>query len=278
MRVIIVLILFVVGPLNALHIARFDLTELEWNGTIHQFTAKRSYEITFTDKSQPKIIDTILGHKIYVQFFFKPVYNDFGDKPGFHCVLFDSLDRNDDVDIKFIYKAGLYDAGGKVKDAKGLRRWAGKLKYYPDTSIHIAPNTWRRDNFTISVASFQAWKAVKSAKNGKVTGKELSKMYFEGQTGRPLAGKYAGKIGPDELELVVDPIRYQWDGEVWMEVVIRLFIKMPDGKKMEILAQAFDSRDRNVEYKNRQIRNAYEVRDADNIFYMLIQGIKILPY
>jgi hypothetical protein len=165
----------------------------------------------------------------------------------------------------------------KVQDETGLRKWEGKLRYTPDTSVHLKRPAWRQDNYTFKIGTFRAWNAQAEVK-GNNNNRVLKNLYFQGLTGEKTALQSGGKYGNENYYMRVDPVRYQWAGEAWMEITVRLFKLQTDGMYLEILAHTFNSKDKNVFYSNVHHDNAYEVRDKQNKYYMLFTEVLIIPY
>ncbi len=277
-RVFFLIVLSVSLQLHADHIARFEVKELEWNGTLKKYGNGRKVEAKFSHNSTPVYIDSFAGSALFVKFVFAPVFSDKGQKPAFYAIVFDSNHRDQQLFSKSIFERDLYDASAREKDQSGTRRWAGKLKYIPDTAIKNVRPAWGSDHFTLMIEKVQCWRDLKKGKKPIIKGKRLKKLYYEGYTGVPSEPKYAGKIGLEKWDIVMDPVRYQWGDEIWFEFTMRLYATTPDGKRKEILAHKFDSRNKDLQYGEVVKENAYEVRDSRSEVYMLLQRVYLIPY
>ncbi|GEM_PF-2743638 len=260
------------------HRVRFDLKELEWNGVLKKYGTLKRIEVYFELNSGPQLLDSFPGNALYVKFIYVPVYSDKGNEPGFYADVYDRNSSFPPLRLKTIYEEKKYDAGIKEKDKDGTRRWAGELRYFPDTSIKSIKPAWRSDHFTLMIDHFQAWKNVKVGNKKTIKGKNLHRLYFEGQTGKLSEPKNAGKFKKERITLVMDPVRYKWGDEVWIMIHLRLYLTQKDGKKIEILAQPFDSRNKDIQYGEVVKVNAYERLDKHGVYHMLTRGIYIIPY
>jgi hypothetical protein len=64
-----------------------------------------------------------------------------------------------------------------------------------------------------------------------------------------------------------------------MEMNLKLFLKSENGNMQQVLSHAFKSTDKNIMYNGQYKRqNAYEIRDSQNRYYMLITDVMIIPY
>lgn len=277
MRVLLLVILcWSTNWLYSDHRVSLEIREIEWNGSIKVLEPVKKWDVTFRSISETFFLDSIKGAKLYVRVYYVPVYYDSGEKPAFRMLLFDSNDRRMDVPTMTQYVAGTYDAGIRQRDEYGLRRWGGKLKYTPDTSVHLTRPQWRQDDFTFQIGSYKAWNATVNSKNA--SNKLQKNLYFQGSTGHRSDMRSGGRFGKEDFEICIDPVRYQWDNETWMELTIRMFKVQSDGKKLEVLAHTFNSQDKNIIYKGGRRQNAYEIRDAKNKYYMLLTDVMIIPY
>lgn len=278
MRCILLFVLLVLFcSAQAQHVAKLEITELEWNGKVKTLNPAKKFEFKFTEKTDKFFIDSIGQVPIFGQLIYLPIYNDTSDRPGFEFRIVDIEKPDLDVITRTDYKAGKYDAGIKVKDMHGQRRWAGKLKYTPDTSVHLPRPTWRNDNFTLQIETFRAWNSQVSI-NGNKNNKVMKELYFQGTTGVKSDVRSGGRYGEENFYMQLEPIRYQWGSDVWMEMLIHLYKKQTDGQYLEILAHAFKSTDKNIFYNGVRKQNAYEVRDAKEKYYMMFTGVLIIPY
>lgn len=269
--------LFLFVQLKANHKVHLEIKEVEWNGNLKSLAHKAPWEFDFREKSEVYFLDSIGKIKLFFTVEYVPIFSDLSDAPGFKFTLFDSADRNMDVALFTQYKKGTYDAGIKHKDAAGLRRWAGKLKYTPDTSIHLQRPSWRQDNFTFQIGSLSVWNAKTKGKTPKR--KTQKNIDFYAMTGVKSEFRYAGKYGKEKFEICIDPIRYQWGNEVWVEVTVRMYKKTESGENVEVLAHIFSGKDKNILYNGGDAKNnVYEVRDAANKYYMLISRVMLIPY
>lgn len=276
----IVLLAVIILPswtLMADHIAKWELSEIEWNGSIKTYNPVLKFEQKFQTESEVFTVDTIDGIILFGKFEYLPVFNDTSDRPGFIFLLYDAGNRSFDISTPTDYKAGMYDAGSKVKDQSGLRRWAGKLRYVPDTSVHMPRPYWRQDNYTLQIETFKAWNSETEIKNNAAQ-RMVKNLYFQGHTGEKTPIQSGGKYGSENYYILADPVRYQWGNEVWTEITIRLHRKQSDGKLVEILAHTFSSKDKGVLYNGAIKNNAYEVRDSRDKYYMLLTGVLLIPY
>lgn len=263
--------------LKADHVSKFEIAEIEWNGTLKTYNPVRKFEFRFSELSPVFFIDSIQGAPLFGRFIYVPIFSDHSERPGFVFEVFDSSDKRMNIITKTDYKQGIYDAGMKVKDQLGYRRWLGKLKYTPDTSIHLVKPVWRKDRYTLKVETFRAWNA-ENKKAKSENNRIIKNMYFQGYTGELTPMQSGGKYGNESFYIQVDPERYQWGSEVWLEIKVRLHRKNPDGTYYEVLAHVFPSTDSNITYSGQRKQNAYEIRDAENKYYMLLTGVLLIPY
>ncbi|MBS3914854.1 MAG: hypothetical protein KG003_10160 [Bacteroidetes bacterium] len=276
-RIVLCFVLFFACNANADHIAKFELTKLEWNGVIKTYSPAKKIELSFLEWSSNLVLDTLEGEILMIAIKYEPVYNDTGERPAFRMIIFDSFNREFDLYTATDWKKGHYEAGMKEQDETGVRKWEGALRYTPDTSIHLERPAWRKDNYTFKIGTFRAWNSQAQPKRGD-DNRILKDLYFQGFTGERTELKPGGKYGDENYYMMVDPVRYQWAGDAWMEINVRLFRKNPDGSYVEILAHVFSSKDKNVFFSHVTHDNAYEVRDAKSKYYMLMTGVLIIPY
>lgn len=258
------------------HRATIEIREIEWNGSVKVLDPIKKWDVSFRSVSETLFVDSIKGARLYVRLYYMPIYSDSSEKPGFKMLLFDSSDRRMDVNTMTQYLVGTYDAGIRQRDEFGLRRWGGKLKYNPDTSVHLQRPGWRQDDFTLQIGSYKAWNALSKDKNN--ANKMQKNLYFQGSTGKRSDMRSGGRFGKEDFEICIDPVRYQWENDVWMELTVRMFKIQQDGKRLEVLAHTFSSQDQNIIYKGGRRQNAYEIRDARNKYYMLLTDVMIIPY
>ncbi len=278
MKSIIALVLFAcVSGLAADHVATLEISDFEWNGHVMKRKKPFKLEQRFQLESNSYFFDSIDGTVLWVRFSYVPIFNDTAEFPAFRFLIFDSANRELDFATSSKWVKGTYEAGSKLQDKFGVRRWSGKLKYTPDTSIHAPRPYWRKDNYTLVIGGFSAWNATSTSKKGR--NKVQKDLYFQGLTSETTPLRAVGKHGDEKFYLSIHPIRYQWGGEVWMEMDVKLFLKTESGSMVQVLTHAFKSTDKNIFYNgNYKRQNAYEIRDSQNRYYMLVTDVMIIPY
>lgn len=263
--------------LKADHQVTLEISSLEWNGQTLKINKPFKLEKGFQFQSESYFFDSLNGASLWVRFSYDPIFNDTAEFPAFRFMIFDSAKRELDFVTSSKWVKGTYEAGSKLQDKFGVRRWSGKLKYTPDTSIHAQRPYWRKDNYTLSIGGFSAWNATSTSKKGR--NKIQKDLYFQGVTAETTPLRAVGKHGDEKFYLSIQPIRYQWGGEVWMEMNVKLFLKAESGSMVQVLSHAFKSTDKNIFYNgNYKRQNAYEIRDSQNHYYMLITDVMIIPY
>jgi hypothetical protein len=275
--VIVCLVYLAISVANAQHIGKFEISEIRWNGEVKTYNPSKKFEFKFTDKSDSFFIDSIKSSVLFGRFIYQPIYNDTSERPAFEFVMGNFINTDLDIIARTDFKPGKYDAGMMVKDKLGERKWTGKLRYLPDTSVHLARPAWRKDNFTLQIETFRAWNAEADIK-GNNNNKVLKDLYFQGSTGNLFEMRSGGKYGNENFYFQLEPIRYQWGLDVWTELLIHLYKKQTDGQYLEVLAHTFKSTDKNIFYNGVRKQNAYEIRDAKNKYYMMFTGVLIIPY
>lgn len=277
-RLIILPALIFINHSFGQHKAVLEINEIEWNGVQANYSKPvLKYVKEFREESDVFYLDSFNGSRLFGHIKYLPIFNDTSDRPGYVFTIIDSNNLSMNISLPTDYKVGTYDAGYKIKDQHGTRRWVGKLKYTADTSIHLSRPAWRQDNYTLQVETFKAWNS-KAHVRGNQANRVLKNLYFQGMTGEKPIMKSGGKYGDENFYLQVHPVRYQWGHEVWMEFTFKLYRMQGDGKYLQLLAHTFTSSDKNVIYNGNRKNNAYEIRDSQNEYYMLITGITIIPY
>lgn len=263
--------------LAADHLVTLEVSELEWNGNKIKRDKPFKIEHRFQLESPSFFLDSVNGNALWIRFYYVPVFNDTAEFSAFKFLIFDSSNRELDFATMTRWVKGTYDAGSKLQDKHGIRRWAGKLRYTPDTSVHAVRPYWRKDNYTFVIGGFSAWNATSASKKGR--NKIQKDIYFQGLTAEPTALRAVGRHGDEKFFMSIHPIRYQWAGEVWMEMNVKLFLKSENGNMQQVLSHAFKSSDKNIIYNGQYKRqNAYEIRDSQNKYYMLVTDVMIIPY
>lgn len=268
---------FIMGQIQAAHVCKLSLSQLEWNGSVRVYKTTKDFSFTFTKGSMPVFVDSFSGKKIYAKVNYQPVYSDLGTSAGFTFTLFDSISKQFTLITRTRYEKGFFDAGYKENDEWGTRQWIGKLRYTPDTAVKIPPMGWSNDNFTFTIRECKVWL---TPRNGKPSyGKLQHRLYFDGKTGKQTKPKKVGKVGKDKIYLILTPIKYVWGADRWIDIKVSIYRENDQGKKEILLEHLFAGKDKDIQYKyGRDPRNVYEVRDSNDEWYLLMIDVMLLPY
>ena len=106
---------------HADHLVKFEIKELEWNGTLKKYGKPRYVDVEFRNQSRPVYVDSFSGKVLFFRCIYKPVFSDNGEYPAFYGIIFDSAHKGSSITSKSVYEEKMIDASAKEKDKEGRR-------------------------------------------------------------------------------------------------------------------------------------------------------------